>query len=441
MKKIILLVIAMVVMTLSMATGASATEQSTALPANGVTSITQNGDNFTINLASADASEVKYIKPGNTVLCSEHDGKPKNGHPLCDKTSYTITSTADCVMFQVDWTDNKHNSSDPVKCRDKTPEPPADDTDTKKVTLCHATGSDKNPFTKITVSVNAFFNSGHIDHDGDIYPAFTYVKKGDTLSVSAKGDQSLLQYDDCVKPVVPPVDKEIPVPATPQVEDPCGPGNAKWIKPADTNEVAYTLTNGPLGEQTLQANAKDGYVFPNKEKVKGFGNAPETNLDACPVVVPPKPNPKIEFKTNVIPPVCTDENPVTRTEILSRESQPVLDVKSNVWVDGPFTDWIVVLSEDVPATVKECPEVIVPPVKPPVTPEPPKVTTPVEPSEPEGEISTPISEEVEEPVYKEKAYSALPNTGGTELWYVLAGLALVAVGTTVVLRLSKTKNI
>lgn len=39
----------------------------------------------------------------------------------------------------------------------------------EKITICHATGSDKNPFNEITVSVNGF--NGHGDHEDDIIPA------------------------------------------------------------------------------------------------------------------------------------------------------------------------------------------------------------------------------------------------------------------------------
>ena len=75
---------------------------------------------------------------------------------------------------------------------------PCDDTETKKVTLCHATGSASNPYEKITVSVNAFLNAGHISHGGDVYEAFSYVKQGQTHSVPARGDASLLQLVECV---------------------------------------------------------------------------------------------------------------------------------------------------------------------------------------------------------------------------------------------------
>jgi hypothetical protein len=40
--------------------------------------------------------------------------------------------------------------------------------DNGKITICHATGSDKNPYTEITVSVYGL--NGHARHEGDIIP-------------------------------------------------------------------------------------------------------------------------------------------------------------------------------------------------------------------------------------------------------------------------------
>ena len=38
-----------------------------------------------------------------------------------------------------------------------------------KITICHATGSDKNPYNEITISINGL--NGHDNHEGDIIPA------------------------------------------------------------------------------------------------------------------------------------------------------------------------------------------------------------------------------------------------------------------------------
>jgi len=47
-----------------------------------------------------------------------------------------------------------------------------DKTGGDKISICHATGSDTNPYVHITVSKNAVYgNGGHASHDGDIIPA------------------------------------------------------------------------------------------------------------------------------------------------------------------------------------------------------------------------------------------------------------------------------
>jgi len=124
MKQHVMLIVGAVALILGFsASPAMATTQDTVLPANGVTALSYSEGVWTIDLASADASEVKLITPSQEIACSEHEGQPKNGHALCDATSYSFKTDAKCVMVQVDWTDNKYNSSDPTKCRTEE-EPP-----------------------------------------------------------------------------------------------------------------------------------------------------------------------------------------------------------------------------------------------------------------------------------------------------------------------------
>ncbi len=42
------------------------------------------------------------------------------------------------------------------------------ETNNGKITICHATGSDKNPYNEITVSINGL--NGHDKHENDIIP-------------------------------------------------------------------------------------------------------------------------------------------------------------------------------------------------------------------------------------------------------------------------------
>ena len=64
-------------------------------------------------------------------------------------------------------------NEDKDKTPKNTPKPtdePKGQEKNKKITLCHATGSATNPYVKITVADDGVYN-GHIYHDGDIIPA------------------------------------------------------------------------------------------------------------------------------------------------------------------------------------------------------------------------------------------------------------------------------
>lgn len=82
----------------------------------------------------------------------------------------------------------------------------------------------------------------------------------------------------------------IPVPATPNVDDPCGSHNAKWIVPDDTVEIDWTLNaNGDL-----VATTKNGYEFATGNKnYHNYGKAVDSNIPCVTVIpVPNAPEPK-----------------------------------------------------------------------------------------------------------------------------------------------------
>lgn len=62
----------------------------------------------------------------------------------------------------------------------------------EEVTVCHATGSEENPYVKLEVPLEAFISPGnsehgHGSHEGDIYPGFQYVKKsGEIVDVPSR---------------------------------------------------------------------------------------------------------------------------------------------------------------------------------------------------------------------------------------------------------------
>jgi hypothetical protein len=84
-----------------------------------------------------------------------------------DKNHQTQSSDHD----QKDHDDDKNKPS-------STPSKPDNHDQEVKVTLCHATGSQHNPYVRITISVNGAYN-GHLNHqdDRDIVPTFTYQGK------------------------------------------------------------------------------------------------------------------------------------------------------------------------------------------------------------------------------------------------------------------------
>lgn len=131
--------------------------------------------------------------------------------------------------------------------------------DGKPVTVCHATGSEKNPYVKLTnVPVVQFFGEdGHAAHTGDIWAAFTYLEKvnGEWVerTQAAQGDTSLLQYDKCKA-----TDQRIAAPAV-VVNDPCGTGHDS-VTPASSNKYTTTVTkNGNI--YTVVATATGSNEF------------------------------------------------------------------------------------------------------------------------------------------------------------------------------------
>jgi LPXTG-motif cell wall-anchored protein len=150
----------------------------------------------------------------------------------------------------------------------------ADPSPEKKIAFCHATGA--GTYTFNDTSVNAFYKDGHISHADDIFPAGSAKDGGREVSWPAQGDQSLLTTG-CVAPK--PI--QVAVPATPQVTDPCGRGNAVWVVPADGGNVTWELKAGG----NLVATPDKGYTFPGGKTSHDFGQAPETNVADCVVEI------------------------------------------------------------------------------------------------------------------------------------------------------------
>lgn len=76
-----------------------------------------------------------------------------------------------------------------------------------KIKICHATGSNSNPYTMIEPNVNSFFSSGHDSDGNDIIPPFHYqVKKNDpVLAFNGMNwpSQKNIWENNCVIPGAP----------------------------------------------------------------------------------------------------------------------------------------------------------------------------------------------------------------------------------------------
>ena len=74
--------------------------------------------------------------------------------------------------------------------------------------------------------------------------------------------------------------EQLEIPAQPGIKDPCGAGNARWIVPADTDELDWTLTGGVL---SVEITVPDTVFEGTDDTTYSFGKAKETNKAACEV--------------------------------------------------------------------------------------------------------------------------------------------------------------
>ncbi|WP_394551500.1 hypothetical protein ACDF64_11775 [Agromyces sp. MMS24-JH15] len=129
--------------------------------------------------------------------------------------------------------------------------------DDDAVTVCHwdqAAGH----YDREYLTVGEVVAAKHAGHAKDIFTGFSYwivwpVWKD---TVAARGDQSLLQYEDCAKPPV-----TVPVEGAPTFTDRCGPANERLAVPADTTTVDWEQSRSGA-TITVTATPKAGHAFP-----------------------------------------------------------------------------------------------------------------------------------------------------------------------------------
>ncbi len=127
------------------------------------------------------------------------------------------------------------------------------------VTVCHWDAS-TGGYERETLAVKKFFSGRHDAHEKDIFPTFTWTDWWIFFPIQKtqpeQGDQSLLQYPDCVKPPT-----EVPAPPAPAFSDTCGPDNEVFTEPVDTDSLDWTTTYG-AGFIEVTLTAKPGFALP-----------------------------------------------------------------------------------------------------------------------------------------------------------------------------------
>src|SRR6478609_10203512 len=160
------------------------------------------------NYSSNDDNTVSVLIDGNVVVDAKAFGSSYTKDFAFDD-QYVAHTWKVIVRTDADpygskgWSKNLTGTSTPCE---------APDTSDKKIPFCH--WAEGGHFNSIETSKAAFFE-GHRNHEGDIYPAGEFTKGGKTYSWPAQGDQSLLQYPDCTRPVT------YVVPNAPVVKDKC----------------------------------------------------------------------------------------------------------------------------------------------------------------------------------------------------------------------------
>ena len=126
-----------------------------------------------------------------------------------------------------------------------------------KVGVCHRNASETNPYVYIEVPEDQA--NGHITGTSKQHNhSVTWPEDGTWRGVPHLAGDERLDYfasdksecEDTEPPVDPPTVIELP--ATPEVLDPCGTGNATWVLPEDTDVLDWTLSpNGLLFVNTI----------------------------------------------------------------------------------------------------------------------------------------------------------------------------------------------
>lgn len=287
MKKILAVVIAAVVLAMAGLSFGSAN----AVGSDGPTPYTVNASGVTLPAGETFQANghvnIKYVVDGDHAVKTKGiHFDPNNNQPggaWIGKSNIPWSGFGLTGKFCVTWVQvagyNEHfgeGGQQPVCVGDTPTTPPS--ADNKKVELCHATGSATNPYTKIEVSVSAFYNAGHIDHNNDIWNAFSYTTKdGRVVNVPSRGNTALLAFADCVQP---PADTPVTKPDVVYNDDCYTKDDVFSMAPGNGYTVGNIVLNND-GTQSLTATLLDGFKWSDGSKTPYTITKPQFTNEDC----------------------------------------------------------------------------------------------------------------------------------------------------------------
>lgn len=173
----------------------------------------------------------------------------------------------------------------------------------QKVTFCHSTGSESNPWVKLTTDVHSFYN-GHVlaQHTSDIYPAVTFTQGKKTISVKAQGTEEDMAFlaNGCKAPDSEPGD--LVAAATVGFTDPTcaeptsgdvslSADNADFT--VDPDQASYAIGDSV----TVTANADQGAAFADGAQTSWSHTFQASDGPCTSQVNPPKVKDDVVVKT------------------------------------------------------------------------------------------------------------------------------------------------
>ncbi|MFP5577702.1 MAG: hypothetical protein ACLGIZ_05615 [Acidimicrobiia bacterium] len=156
-------------------------------------------------LSSKDLSNVKFFDAAGDMLdelegLSGYDNSFEIPADAVKATAKSSTTEEEIFFGDNAECEAEENGSTPPVAVIDDDEDKGDEDGAEKVTICHATGSETNPYVVITVSVNSL-EEGHGAHEDDVIPAIEGVFEGSNLDMVDMVDEGCELEDEATTPI------------------------------------------------------------------------------------------------------------------------------------------------------------------------------------------------------------------------------------------------